>query len=110
MAQANERPLREQVRLEVGTPAAHAGVDRDLGLARDLPRPVDGGLHREAGVAVARDTADLCDVVLAVAAVAARQALRLGEAVARLPHAKRALGDARLAGHLTDAELGAHAG
>ena len=97
VAQPDERPLRRAGRAG-GRAAGGARRRRSTTRARrELARAIDRGLHRESGVAVARHLAHARDVVLAVAAVAAREALRVGEAVARLPHPQRALGDPGLA-------------
>jgi len=88
-----EHMERGAASLEVGPAAAQGRVHGHGWTAPVRPGLLDGHRQRQSGRSPGGDTADLLDVSLGVAAMAAGQALRLGKAVAALPHAQRRLGD-----------------
>ena len=100
-----QHPLGQHHRLQVGplrpqSGEERVGLDRLLGLG-----PSDRRRQREALAAEAQHGADLLDVVLAVAAVAALTPVGLGEAVAALPHPQRSGRDAGALGQLGRGQL-----
>jgi hypothetical protein len=85
-AERQQLALVQALRSELGVAAPQAGEDGRIELPGRVARPRDRAGELQAGIALAHDAPDQLDVVVAVAAVAARQAPRLGEAVAVLPH------------------------
>ena len=78
-AERQQLALAQALRRELGAAAAQAGEDRRVDPLGRVARPRDGDGQRHACVALAHDAPDQLDILLGVAAVAARQPLRLGK-------------------------------
>jgi len=104
VAERDHHRLHERVRREVRPRAPEGGVGRGGRLAVDLVDPFDRGGERDARGARVCNAAHELDVLLAVAAMSARQPARRGKAVAALPHPERSLGDAAPRGDLAYSE------
>jgi hypothetical protein len=111
VADRDQRMLRRDVGVQLGVAAARSGEDRGLGLGGASPDPLDRRAQRHPGAPLHLHRADRLDVLLGVAAMAARQPLRRRKAVSVLPDPQRGLGDPGALRHRPDREAlrGAHA-
>lgn len=104
--QGQQRGLAQDLGHQVGVPTPQPGEDRGLGPLGARAGPFHGGAQSQPGAALTKDLLDQRHVLLVVAPMPTRTALRARCAVAGLPAAQRRRGYPGARGQLGDGQAG----